>query len=59
MKTKSLSRITMCKNPPRTQRNIDLRDREYLTETEVNKILNATKRYSRNPIRDQALYSTR
>lgn len=49
------SKITKFRKPRRIHTNKELRDREYLTEQEVEKVIKAIRKYSRNALRDEAL----
>ena len=49
------SKICKFKKPKRITTNKDLREREYLTEKEVDKICKAARKHSRNPVRDECL----
>lgn len=49
------SKICKFNKPNRTTTNKDLREREYLTEKEVDKICKAARKHSRNPVRDECI----
>ena len=49
------SKITKLRKPPRIKSNKELREREYLTEQEIESLIKAIRKYSRNALRDETL----
>ena len=49
------SKITKLRKLPRTKTNKQLRDREYLTEQEIDSLIKAIREHSRNALRDETL----
>ena len=55
MSVHQASKSTMFRKPTRTKRNIELREREYLTKKEIDILLKTASKNSRNTLRDQTL----
>lgn len=49
------SKITKLRKPPRIKTNKELREREYLTQEEIDSLIQAIRKHSRNALRDETL----
>lgn len=49
------SKITKLRKPPRIKTNKQLREREYLTQEEIDSLIQAIRKHSRNALRDETL----
>lgn len=50
-----ISKITKLRKPPRIKTNKQLREREYLTQEEIDSLIQAIRKHSRNALRDETL----